>query len=177
MHRLFDLRMADGSRHFGELPESYDPNQPQWHRIKEHVASLSGAVLTSFVTDDVTEAWIDFSYAGQSFSINNQQGAWWFFVQEATCPDQVLQQVLDHFERLLNPRALVARGFGPIATGHFRVVVYEEDGRVSFKDFAEQSEAQGYADDAASEDALVLAHVFDADLRLIHTGQHYAMRR
>ncbi len=177
MHELFDLRMADGSRHFGDLPESYDANRPQWDDIKAHVARLSGAVLTSFVTDEVTEAWIEFRFADHAFSINNQQGWWWFFVKDASCPDRVLQQVLDHFEQILDPRASVARSFGALATGHYRVLVYEQDGRVSFKDFGEQNAAREYADDAASEDALILAYVFDADFRVLYTGQHYAMRR
>ena len=172
MDRLFDLRMADGSRHFGDLPETYDPHEPQWHRIKAHVERLAGAALTAFVTDDVTEAWIDFSVLGQQFSLNNQQGQWWFFVKDATCPDALLLLVLDHFEALLNPRGATARRFGPL-TGAYRVVVHEEAGRVSFKDFAERDAAEHYANDAASESGLLLAHVFDQYLRLVHTGRHY----
>lgn len=176
MHRLFDLRMADGTRHFGDLPETYDPSQPEWHRIEAHVPSLPGAALTSFVTDDVTEAWIDFSFSGQQFSLNNQQGQWWFFVQDPACPEELLQRVLDHFEQLLNPQGGLARRFGSLAPGRYRAVVYEEDGRTTFKDFAGRDEAVRYADDAASEGGLVLANVFNADWRLIHRGQHYAMK-
>ena len=101
MARIYDLRMADGSRHFGALPETYDPVTPQWYALRDHVAALAGAVLVGFATDDVTEAWIDFEYRGHRFGINDQHGQWWFFVQDPACPDEVLAEVLDHFERLL----------------------------------------------------------------------------
>jgi hypothetical protein len=100
-HMLLDIRMADGSRHFGDLPETYDADQPQWHRLREHVGQLPGARLTGFVTDDVTEAWIDFAHRGHTFSLNNQAGEWWFFVEDPACPDDILGQVLEHFELLL----------------------------------------------------------------------------
>lgn len=161
--------MADGSRHFGDLPETYDSEQPEWHRIKAHVPVLAGAALTAFVTDDVTEAWIDFSFSGQQFSINNQHGEWWFFVEDAGCPDELLLVVLDHFEALLNPRGATARRLGPLG-GAYRVMVYEEDGRVSFKDFDERGAAEHYANDSASESGLTLSQVFDQHLRLVHTG-------
>jgi hypothetical protein len=101
--RLFDFRMADGSRNFADLPESYSVDVPQWERLRDHVAGLAGAELTGFVTDQVTEAWIDFTYAAQSFSINNQSGEWWFFVADPACPDAVLHAVIDHFATLLEP--------------------------------------------------------------------------
>ena len=99
--RVFDQRMNDGSRHFASLPEDYDPHTPQWDRIREHVAKLEGATLTSFVTDRVTEAWIDFTFHEHAFSMNNQQAQWWFFVEDPTCPDTLLERVLDHFAGLL----------------------------------------------------------------------------
>jgi len=161
--------MADGSRHFGDLPETYDSQEPEWHRIKAHVSGLAGAVLTGFVTDDVTEAWIDFTLREQEISLNNQQGQWWFFVRDPACPDELLLEVLDHFEALLNPRGAVVRRLGPL-TAAFRVMVYEEDGRVSFKDFDERGTAEAYANDAALESGLVVAQVFDQHFRRVHTG-------
>lgn len=90
--------MQDGSRHFGDLAQT-----ALWYDVRDHVARLPGAVLTGFITDDVTEAWIDFSYRGHTFSINDQFGDDWFFVQEAACPDPSLRAVPDHFARLLTP--------------------------------------------------------------------------
>jgi len=102
-HRIFDLRMGDSSRHFGALPETYDPTTPQWDVLREHVEALPGARLTGFVTDRVTEAWIDFVHAGQRFSLNNQHRQWWFFVADPGCNEALLEQVLVHFAVVLDP--------------------------------------------------------------------------
>lgn len=176
--RIIDLRMHDGSRHFGDVPESYDAENPEWHRIKAHVPRLEGAVLTGFTTDDVTEAWIDFSFRGHEISINNQHGFWWFFVKDPACPEDILVTVLDHFEAELNPHGALARTFGPMLVGDYRVLVYEPDARVTFKDFSDLDVAKQYADDAASEseNGIVQALVFNGDLCTLHVGRHYGER-
>jgi hypothetical protein len=170
MPRLIDMRMHDGSRHFAGLPETYDVASPQWYALRDHVAQLAGASLRGFVTDDVTEAWIDFEFRGQKFSLNNQHGEWWFFVDDPSCPDPVLHEVLDHFERLLDPALHVSRTTGPIAPSTFRAVVFEADGRITHRDFAELDEARRYADDAAweTEHGPVYAHVVDDGFRVVH---------
>jgi hypothetical protein len=89
---LLDARMHDGSRHFGELPQ-----RVLWYAMRDHVLRLPGATLTAFVCDGVTEAWIDFAYEGYEFSINDQLGAYWFFVRDPTCPETLLRAVLEHF--------------------------------------------------------------------------------
>src|SRR4051812_43399866 len=96
MQRLLDLRMNDGSRHFGSLPFS----RP-WGIVRDHAARLAGARLSGFVTDGVTEAWIDFELAGQHFTVNNQFGEFWLFVADPACPDSLLRSVLAHFSGLL----------------------------------------------------------------------------
>ena len=93
--------MRDGSRQFAALPETYDAGEPEWERLRDWVGGLSGARLTGFVTDQVTEAWLDFEYCGQKFSINNQNGEWWFFVSDPSCPEDILGRVVDHFEPML----------------------------------------------------------------------------
>lgn len=93
MSALLDLRMHSGSRQFGALPQVLD-----WYATRDQVARLRGARLTGFVCDGVTEAWIDFTYAGHAFSINDQFGEYWFFVDDPACPDEVLHAVLGHFE-------------------------------------------------------------------------------
>lgn len=95
---LLDARMEDGSRHFGSLPEGKDQAVPDWDRFRDHVAELEGARLTNFVTDEVCEAWIDFTWQGHAFMLNNQYGEWWLFVTDPSCPDAVLEGVLAHFE-------------------------------------------------------------------------------
>ena len=83
-------------RHFAGLPQTR-----RWYDARAHVERLTGATLTGFVTDHVTEAWIDFTYAGHHFSINDQGGQYGFFVVDPACPDEVLLRVLRHFEPLL----------------------------------------------------------------------------
>ena len=94
--RLLNHRAADGSRHFGELPQSR-----LWHEVKDYVSRLTGACLADFCCDGVTEAWIDFDYAGHRFTINDQFGDYWFFVKDPACPDDVLLAVLAHFRQVL----------------------------------------------------------------------------
>lgn len=93
---LINLIMHDGSRHFGDLPQTVD-----WYAVRDHVARLPGAALSGFVTDDITEAWIDFNYRQHDFSINNQFGDYWFFVNDPACPAEILREVLNHFAELL----------------------------------------------------------------------------
>ncbi|HEX3525504.1 MAG TPA: hypothetical protein VH988_00425, partial [Thermoanaerobaculia bacterium] len=83
-----DTRMSDGSRHFVSLPETRSPDA-----LRDHLTGLPGAVVTGFVFDGIVEAWIDFRYGGHEFSVNNQLGEYWFFVQDPACPDTTLQDV------------------------------------------------------------------------------------
>ena len=98
--RIFDYRMPDGSRNFADLPETYDAERPQWHRLRDHVAALPGAQEVSFVTDDVTEAWLTLRHRGHEFSMNNQCGDWWLFVRDPACPDEILEEVRRHFAQV-----------------------------------------------------------------------------
>jgi hypothetical protein len=96
MPEIYDMRMHDGSRHFASLPES-----ESWESLHEHVGRLEGVTGTSIITDEVTEAWIDFPFRGHEFSINNQSGEFWFFVEDPACPEEVLEAVLTHCKLLL----------------------------------------------------------------------------
>ena len=94
--KLLDLIMNDGSRHFGELPQTV-----LWYELRDHIESLEGATVTNFITDNVTEAWLDFAYRGYLFSVNDQFGGYWFFVDNPKCPDDILEAVLSHYRLLL----------------------------------------------------------------------------
>jgi hypothetical protein len=48
---------------------------------RKFIADLPGAAVTDFITDGVTEAWIDFTLEGEHFTVNNQLGEFWFFVR------------------------------------------------------------------------------------------------
>ena len=149
--RIYDLRMKDGSREFGALPETYDVRAPEWHRLRTHVAALAGAVLTGFHTDDVTEAWIEWTWRGHAWSMNNQQNEWFFFVADPSCPEPLLVETLAHFEGLLQPMTAFARAAGVVAVGYTRVLVVEPDARVHHRDFADLEEAMAYAADVRAE--------------------------
>ena len=92
---LTDIRMSDGSRQFASLPEVW----PFW-RLREHIAKMAGAVETDFVSDGLVEMWLDFSFEGQRFTVNNQCGEFWFFVTNPNCPDEILVAVVNHFEAM-----------------------------------------------------------------------------
>ena len=89
--KLLNLTMNDGSRQFLALPESVPGNL-----LRDHIANLEGTEVTGFLTDYITEVWIHFSFHGQKFSINNQFGEYWFFVEDSKCPDDVLRIVAEH---------------------------------------------------------------------------------
>ncbi len=93
---LLNVIMNDGSRQFGGLPQTV-----LRYELRDHIGGLDGAAVTDFVTDNVTEAWIDFSYRGYRFSINDQFGDYWFFVNDPACPDGILEAVLVHCKPLL----------------------------------------------------------------------------
>ncbi len=98
MEKLLNFIMSDGSRQFGELPQTV-----LWYRLRDHINTLPGATITGFLCDGVTEAWIDFAYQGHEFSINDQFGDYWFFVKDPACPDENLLSVLAQCRRLLMP--------------------------------------------------------------------------
>ena len=97
--KLINIIMKDGSRHFGDLPESIG-----WNQLKDHIKRLDGAQVTAFITDHITEVWIDFTYRGHEFSINNQFGEYWFFVDNPKCADEILEAVLGHCASVLDAR-------------------------------------------------------------------------
>ena len=97
MAGLLDDRMFDGSRHFAMLPQTV-----LWYGVRDHAGKLLGAVITEFVCDGITEAWLYFSYRHHEFSVNDQFGDYWFFVADPACPEPILREVLDHFAQLLD---------------------------------------------------------------------------
>jgi hypothetical protein len=104
--QIFSIIMCDGSRHFGDLPQTVS-----WYDLRDHIARLDGAVVTGFITDHVTEAWIDFTYCDHRFSVNDQYGDYWFFVDQPDCPDAILQQVLGYCRRLIDAQGGYAGGY------------------------------------------------------------------
>lgn len=93
---LLETKMQDGSRHFVDMPEVVF-----FDELADHVEELEDAEITEFLTNGVVEMWLDFEFSGHKFSVTNQMGDYWFFVQDAECPDEILLEVIDHFRKLL----------------------------------------------------------------------------
>jgi hypothetical protein len=82
---------VDGSRQFLALPESC-----AWSDLRTHLSALEGVALGEYLTDGITQAWIDFTYRGYRFTINNQFGKYWFFVDDPVCPADLLIELGMH---------------------------------------------------------------------------------
>ena len=81
--------MADGSRLFLQLPQTYPPSS-----LLRQIVRLGGTI-TAFVSDEITgETWIDFGYKGWKFSIHNPYGEYWFFAENSECPEAILQSMI-----------------------------------------------------------------------------------
>jgi hypothetical protein len=93
---LLDIRMHDGSRHFVSLPESWP-----WDEFRDYLKVLDGVMVTDHLTDGVTEVWIDFEFRGHKFTVNNQFGEYWFFVDDPCCDEDILNAVVEHSRRFL----------------------------------------------------------------------------
>ena len=93
---LLEIKMTDGSRHFVDLPEVVF-----FDDFYDHAEELDGVEITEFITDGVLEMWLDFEFRGHKFSVNNQFGDYWFFVENPACPDDILFEVIAHFRILL----------------------------------------------------------------------------
>ncbi len=93
---LLEKKMTDGSRHFVDLPEVVF-----FDDFYDHVKELDGAEITEFITDGTIGMWLDFEFRGHEFSVTNQFGDYWFFVEDSECPDEILLEVIEHFRLLL----------------------------------------------------------------------------
>lgn len=101
--RIYDGRFNDGTRHFASLPWDLDVEHAPGELLRDHLTTLDGAAITRFVTDEVTEAVIEFDYRDHHFSVNNQHGRWLFGVKDPSCPDEILRAVINHCAAYLDP--------------------------------------------------------------------------
>lgn len=92
---LTDIRAHDGSRQFLALPETVSAE-----KLRHCIRALK-ARTTGFL-DAPAEIWIDFRFAGHDFTINRQNGEYWFFVADPDCPETILHSVAEHFYPYLN---------------------------------------------------------------------------
>ena len=93
---LFEKKVEAGWRHFVDMPEVVF-----FDEFADHVEELEGAEITEFLTDGTIEMWLEFEFRGQKFSVGNQFGDYWFFVDDANCPEEILFEIIEHFRKLL----------------------------------------------------------------------------
>ena len=95
MIKLLDIKMNDGSRHFLDLPKSVT-----WDDLNHYLKKLKKSKIVKFLPDHIFGSWLDFSFNGYTFSVNEQSGRYWFFVDDPSCPEEMLQHVADHLSVL-----------------------------------------------------------------------------
>ncbi len=93
---LLESKLNDGSRHFVDMPEVVF-----FDEVADHVEELEDAEITEFLTNGVVEMWLEFEYQENIFTVTNQFGDYWFFVQNPNCPEEILLEIVDHFRKLL----------------------------------------------------------------------------
>ena len=93
---LLESKLNDGSRHFVDMPEVVF-----FDEVADHVEELEEAEITEFLTNGVVEMWLEFEYQENIFTVTNQFGDYWFFVQNPNCPEEILLEIVDHFRKLL----------------------------------------------------------------------------
>lgn len=93
---LLEAKIKDGARHFVDMPEAVF-----FDEFADHVEELDGAEITEFLTDGVVDMWLEFDFGGHKFSVTTRFGDYWFLVEDADCPEEILIEIIDHFRQLL----------------------------------------------------------------------------
>lgn len=89
-----DQRMEDGSRLFAIIR---DPMS--WAELRQHLERMQDLKILRFITDGVTEGWLDFYYFGHQFSVNDPMGEFWFFVEDPGCASFILGELMTHLRK------------------------------------------------------------------------------
>jgi hypothetical protein len=132
----------------------------------------SEAGLVSFARDPADAEW--YRRAEEPGFTGHPPHQEWFCARHAPLARGLSHQTLS--QALTDLRFIeAANAHGPLPAGHFRVVVIESSGTMSFRDFAALNAAQRYANDAASEsdEPAPVAVVVDGS-HIIARGKHYA---
>lgn len=86
---LQNVRAADGSRLFAEVRDTIGAEA-----LVARIQAAPEADSVCLLTDGIVESWIDFRYRDRQFTVNTQFGDFWFFVNDASCPDEILKELL-----------------------------------------------------------------------------------
>ena len=94
--KLLENKLKSGARHFVDMPEVVF-----FDEVADHVEELEGAEITEFIADGTVEMWLEFEFDGYEFFVNNRLGDYRFYVQDTSCADEILLEIIDHFRRLV----------------------------------------------------------------------------
>ena len=87
--------MADGSVLFAELSGNIS-----WAELRDHLERIDQLLIMKFVTDGITEAWLDFYYHGQHCTVHCPLDDYLVFAQDGNCPAFMLMELIEHFRML-----------------------------------------------------------------------------
>lgn len=90
-----DVRMQDGSRLFAILKDPLS-----WKALRDHLETMQSLKILRFVTDGITEGWLDFEYFGHHFTVHDPLGEFYVFVKDAECSSFILGELMTHFRKL-----------------------------------------------------------------------------
>jgi hypothetical protein len=74
------------------------PQRRFWYEVQEHLLALNGVAVTQAADDAIIGSWIDFTFRGQSFTINSQSGEFMFFAIDPDCSESLLTEITAHFD-------------------------------------------------------------------------------
>ena len=72
-------------------------------RLRRHLVDMPNAALVDVACDRMNEAALIFTYRGHRFGVDLREGSYRFNVEDPTCPDDVLRDVLSFADQLLAP--------------------------------------------------------------------------
>lgn len=94
--KALDEKMEDGSLLFAELS-----SEISWVDLRNHFERIDQLLIMKFVTDGITEAWLDFYYYDQHFTIHCPLDIYLVFAQDYDCPAFMLNDLLAHFRAVM----------------------------------------------------------------------------
>ena len=97
--------LPDDALHFVDFPEVIF-----FDEFYDHVEILDGAVIEEFEVDGTIEMWLEFTFRGHRFFVNNRFGDYWFYAKDPKCPEDILLEIAGHFRKILEKDQLAAEG-------------------------------------------------------------------
>ncbi len=93
----FENRIKSGSRHFVDFPVE----AAFFDDFSDHLENLEGLEIIEFSVDGIIEMEIQFEFRGHRFFVDNYLGDYRFVAEDPNCPESILLEIIDHFQKLL----------------------------------------------------------------------------